>query len=107
MTVREIWVARQHIKVTGVGYEPNGDFTPSPEGQPFEDDWRELLLAAFSCNNARLNPPSLEHPQWTSLGDQTEAAMKVAAMKAQFGEGSLELAYPRVHEIPLMPAVNA
>ena len=100
MTVREIWVARQHIKVTGVGYEPNGDFTPSPEGQPFEDDWRELLLAAFSCNNARLNPPSLEHPQWTSLGDQTEAAMKVAAMKARIGEGSLELAYPRVHEIP-------
>jgi magnesium-transporting ATPase (P-type) len=100
MTVRELWVARRRIKVTGVGYEPKGDFSPSPSGQPYEDDWKQLLLAAFSCNNARLNPPSLEHPQWTSLGDQTEAAMKVAAMKAHMGDGSPELAYPRVHEIP-------
>ncbi len=56
--------------------------------------------AALSCNNARVNPPSLEHPQWTSLGDQTEAAMKVAALKANVGEESLKLEYPRVHEIP-------
>ena len=100
MTVRELWVAHRHIKVSGLGYEPIGDFSPSPAGKSYEEDWRQLLLAAFSCNNARLNPPSLEHPQWTSLGDQTEAAMKVAAMKAQFGEETSEIANPRVHEIP-------
>jgi magnesium-transporting ATPase (P-type) len=100
MTVREIWVARHQIKVSGVGYEPKGGFSPSPVGQPYEEDWIQLLCAALSCNNARVNPPSLERPQWTSLGDQTEAAMKVAAMKALLGEESLKYEYPRVHEIP-------
>ena len=75
-------------------------FSPSPVGQPFAADWMELLSAALCCNNARINPPSLEHPQWTSLGDQTEAAMKVAAMKATLSEDALRLQYPRVHEIP-------
>jgi magnesium-transporting ATPase (P-type) len=100
MTVRELWVARQRIKVSGSGYEPKGSFSPSPLGRPFESDWMQLLDAALSCNNARVNPPSLEHPQWTSLGDQTEAALKVAALKANVGEESLKLEYPRVHEIP-------
>ena len=100
MTVREIWVARQRIKVSGVGYEPQGTFSPRPEGQPFEQDWNQLLRAALFCNNSRLNPPSMEHPQWTSLGDQTEAAMKVVAVKAHLGEDTLRLECPRVHEIP-------
>ncbi len=100
MTVREVWVARQRIKVSGVGYEPKGGFSPSPVGQPFENDWMQLLHAAISCNNARINPPSLEHPQWTSLGDQTEAAMKVATLKSNINEEALKLEYPRVHEIP-------
>lgn len=100
MTVREIWVAGRQIKVSGAGYEPIGGFSPSPVGKPFEGDWKQLLHAALACNNARLNPPSVEHPQWTSLGDQTEAAMKVAALKAGLGEESLRLEYPRIHEIP-------
>ncbi len=90
MTVREIWVARQRSRFPASGYEPKGGFSPSPVGQPFEEDWMQLLRAALSCNNARINPPSLEHPQWTSLGDQTEAAMKVAALKATYRRGSAE-----------------
>ncbi len=100
MTVREIWVARRQIRVSGVGYEPIGGFSPSLVGQPVEEDLMQLLRAALSCNNARVNPPSQEHPQWTSLGDQTEAAMKVAALKAHLVEDSLSLEFPRVHEIP-------
>ena len=100
MTVREIWVARQKIRVSGLGYEPKGGFSPSPLGRPIEGDWTQLMRAALCCNNARVNSPSPEHPQWTSLGDQTEAAMKVAALKANLGEESLDREYPRVHEIP-------
>jgi P-type Ca2+ transporter type 2C len=100
MTVRETWVARQRIKVTGVGYEPKGEFIPSPIGKPFENDLMALLDAATCCNNARINPPSPEHPTWTNLGDQTEAAMKVAALKSDLNEAALEIIYPRVHEIP-------
>jgi len=100
MTVRDIWVARKRIKVTGVGYEPQGDFVPEPAGKAWEQDLLCLLEAAASCNNARVNPPSLEHPTWTSLGDQTEAALKVAAMKADITDEALRRILPRLHEIP-------
>jgi magnesium-transporting ATPase (P-type) len=100
MTVREAWVSHQRIKVTGVGYEPRGEFIPSPIGQPFENDFRALMDAATCCNNARVIPPSLEHPMWTNLGDQTEAALKVTALKYDVNENALEAVYPRVHEIP-------
>lgn len=100
MTVREIWTSRKKIKVTGIGYEPKGKFKPEPGGQPWEETLLSLLEAANCCNNARLNPPSAEHPTWSSLGDQTEAAMKVVALKANLNEKELNLVYPRVHEIP-------
>jgi Ca2+-transporting ATPase len=100
MTVRDIYMARKRIKVTGVGYEPQGNFIPEPEGKAWEQDLLCLLEAAACCNNARVNPPSLDHPTWTSLGDQTEAAMKVAAMKAEITDDALRLIIPRVHEIP-------
>lgn len=100
MTVREIWVSRRKIKVSGVGYAPKGKFSPDPNGHPWGETMLALLEAADCCNNARIKPPSAEHPTWTSLGDQTEAAMKVAALKAKLNEKELGLVYPRVHEIP-------
>ena len=100
MTVREVWVARQKLQVSGAGYDPIGQYQPNPSGTPFEQDLDALLEAAMSCNNARINPPSPEHPTWTSLGDQTEAALKVAAMKADIEEDSVNALYPRTHELP-------
>jgi Ca2+-transporting ATPase len=100
MTVREIWIARQKLKVTGVGYEPKGHFIPSPDNAPYREDLKDLLEAAMSCNNARINPPGLEHATWTALGDQTEAALKVAAMKHHVDEDVNSVLFPRIHEIP-------
>ncbi len=100
MTVRDIWTAQNYIKVSGVGYEPLGNFSPDPNGKSWEKDFLWLMQAAACCNNARVNPPSIEHPTWTSLGDQTEAAMKVAAMKADVKEDEMNLLFPRIHEIP-------
>jgi Ca2+-transporting ATPase len=100
MTVRDIWVAHRRVKVTGVGYEPEGKFSPDPLGQVWEKDLLSLLEIAACCNNARINPPSMEHPGWTSLGDQTEAALKVAAMKAGISEEAVNRILPRIHEIP-------
>src|SRR6266498_424806 len=100
MTVRDIWVAGHRIKVTGVGYEPVGDFLPDPTGQSWEKDLLNLLEVASCCNNARVNPPSMEHPGWTSLGDQTEAALKVTAMKEGITEEAVNRILPRIHEIP-------
>ena len=100
MTVRDLWVGGKRIKITGVGYEPEGDFSPDPKGQIWEKDLLQLLEVAACCNNARINRPSLEHPGWTSLGDQTEAALKVAAMKAGILEEAVKRILPRVHELP-------
>ncbi len=100
MTVREIWVGRQCLDVSGVGYEPKGFFTPDPVETGYEADLDILLSAAMLCNNSRLNPPTPERPQWTSLGDQTEAALRVAALKGGMDEQELNTRLPRVHELP-------
>lgn len=100
MTVRHLWVSGQRVQVTGVGYEPEGTFSPDAKGQVWECDFIKLLEAACSCNNARINTPTKEHPTWTSLGDQTEAALKVAAMKAGISEEEVNRILPRIHELP-------
>jgi magnesium-transporting ATPase (P-type) len=100
MTVREVWVAHHRLKVSGVGYEPRGQFTPAPFQSEFKDDFEVLMNAALLCNNSRLNPPTADRPQWTSLGDQTEAALRVLALKAGLSEQAVAQEYPRIHELP-------
>ncbi len=100
MTVREVWVGGRKYQVTGVGYEPKGQYLPVSSNPGEGDDLIALLEAAMACNNSRVNPPTPESPSWTSLGDQTEAAMKVAAMKLNLDEDVIGMLYPRIHEIP-------
>ena len=100
MTVREVWVGGRRLSVSGIGYDPKGSFSPSPSGLPLAGDLTMLLTAAALCNNSRLNPPTPEHPLWTTLGDQTEAALRVAALKGGIEDRALAAAYPRIHELP-------
>ncbi len=100
MTVREVWVAGKRLQVSGAGYEPTGQYSPSPAKSPLEKDLVALLKAGLCCNNSRLNPPDQDHPTWTSLGDNTEAALKVAALKYNLDEEIVNMLLPRVHEIP-------
>src|SRR5512136_431205 len=100
MTVREVWVAQQRLSVSGVGYEPKGVFIPLPFGLPHEADLNLLLIGALLCNNARLNPPTPDRPHWTCLGDQTEAALRVLAIKGGTNEQVVTFEYPRIHELP-------
>ena len=100
LTVREMWVSGQQLHVSGVGYDPVGTFTSERNGTYSQDDLRALLTASALCNNARLIPPTLTRPYWTSLGDQTEAALKVLSLKGGLDETVLSAEYPRVHELP-------
>lgn len=100
MTVRQVWVGGKPLVVTGSGYEPVGEFVPSPGTEAAEKDLSALLSAAMLCNNSRLNPPTPEHPNWTVLGDQTEAALRVVAIKNGLEEETLTHSLPRIHEIP-------
>lgn len=100
MTVRNVWAGKQELSVSGAGYEPKGKYKPDPKGKPFERDLKALLTAASLCNNARLNPPTAEKPGWSGLGDQTEVALRVAALKGHINEPEMMAVYPRIHELP-------
>jgi len=102
MTVRDIWVAGQHLEVSGGGYAPSGEV--HDDGSPLGDKQRAaleiLVRAAAMCNNARLIDPAAPDEAWTILGDPTEAALLVAAKKAGFDyEAELDRTR-RVFELP-------
>jgi Ca2+-transporting ATPase len=100
MTVREIWQAGKVYSISGAGYEPAGKIMPTPTSASIQDDLTALLVAAVLCNNSRLVPPSAEHRRWTSLGDGTEAALRVAAIKGGIDEKEILTSLPRIHELP-------
>jgi Ca2+-transporting ATPase len=100
MTVREAWVAGRKLTVSGVGYEPTGEFHPSSPGETVSPaDVRELVLGAVLCNNAKLVPPQ-EERGWTILGDPTEAALLVAGAKGGLTHSDAVKEYPRLRELP-------
>ncbi|WP_414526371.1 cation-translocating P-type ATPase [Nodularia chucula] len=97
MTVRQLWIPNTLINVTGVGYEPKGEVEiPSPE---YESQVQLMLAGAALCSNARLNHP-LNSNQWQEVGDPTEAALLVAAIKAGLKLEELQQQAPRIREIP-------
>lgn len=101
MTVRELWVSGQRLAVSGIGYTPTGEI-----GQPVamtaacQADLRAMLLSAALCNNARLLPPNHTTAQWTVLGDPTEAALRVVALKGDVDGATAEQTQPRLRELP-------
>ncbi|MBN1289777.1 MAG: cation-transporting P-type ATPase [Actinobacteria bacterium] len=102
MTVREIHVAGRNVEVTGVGYEPTGEFLI--DGKPVDARESECLLKllriASLCNNSKLVAPGGKDDSWTILGDPTEASLMVSASKLEF-DYEKELALrPRHYEIP-------
>jgi Ca2+-transporting ATPase len=99
MTVRRIYNSGKIVEVTGVGYEPKGEFYGSSDSSnPKEDKDLSLLLTIGAlCNNANLE---YENGVWRILGDPTEGALIAAAAKAGLEKAELEKIYPRVAEIP-------
>jgi sodium/potassium-transporting ATPase subunit alpha len=84
MMVTEVAVEGRVIHVSGVGYQPRGDFTVdgnvlSLEGISHWTTLRRLLECAFICNNARLEKSQAEY---RVIGDPTEGALVCLAEKA-------------------------
>jgi magnesium-transporting ATPase (P-type) len=100
MTVRGLWLLSRGLTVTGAGYRPEGRITEGGEPVPAEGDLRLLLIAGGLCNNSRVIPPDTNSPHWTVLGDRTEAAMKVAALKAEIDLDAEVRNTPRLRELP-------
>ena len=103
MTVREIVTASQITRVSGAGYSPHGEFFRvndlntsnnsdlSSHGKPAAEtrivaqedpELLPLLTASARCNNATIHKKEDEGDGWQVIGDPTEAALLVVAMKA-------------------------
>ena len=104
MTVVQGWTAGKRFKVTGEGYNPTGQFLleDRPFDAPADADAKLLLQGALLCNDAMLERKDEvgETPSWRIIGDPTEGAMAVVAMKAGLQRAELDKAMPRVQEIP-------
>lgn len=88
MTVREILAGSDRYDVTGAGYAPHGQFVKHSDGQAGppvsptqEPGLLQLLTTASLCNNATVSPRG-DGENWQVIGDPTEGALIVAAMKA-------------------------
>jgi Ca2+-transporting ATPase len=99
MTVRQIYVSGNLVEVTGVGYEPKGEFRIDGEDIILGRDEKLLLKIGTLCNNAQLRKKENENT-WEIFGDPTEGALIVTATKAGLGRGELEEKYPRIREVP-------
>jgi len=99
MTVRNIYVNEQSIKVTGIGYVPQGEFQINDKKIEPHKDLEELLKIAVLCNDSALNQDS-QTGKWTVKGDPTEGALIVAAEKANIQKQTIDKEQPRVNEIP-------
>jgi Ca2+-transporting ATPase len=104
MTVVQGWTGDKNLRITGEGYNPNGQLLV--DGKPTDPrtdaDVALLLHGALLCNDAKLEEESDTEGtrSWRMVGDPTEGALVVAAAKGGYGRGDMEMALPRVQEIP-------
>jgi Ca2+-transporting ATPase len=99
MTVRQIYVDGKLVEVTGVGYEPKGEFRIGEDAVKPEGSLELVLRIGALCNNASLREND-KNNTWEIFGDPTEGALVVAAAKAGLEKEALEKSFPRVGEIP-------
>jgi magnesium-transporting ATPase (P-type) len=100
MTTVQVILRDSSFEVTGVGYEPVGDFfKDSSPVDPLETkELKNLIRAAALCNDASLKQKS--DNSWKIIGDPTEGALLVLAQKAGFSLAELHSDWPRIDQIP-------
>src|SRR3972149_2650110 len=98
MTVRRIYTGNEIINVTGVGYEPKGEFHTEGDNDFFKKEFlSHVLQASILCNDAEL---FIDGDKWRVKGDPTEGALIVASAKADFQRDDIRKQYPRISEVP-------
>lgn len=112
MTVQEVLAGENRYRVTGGGYRPQGQFVKRPlaaaqAGEPDQSaapidprqdrDLVQAMQIAAWCNTAHVVPAG-EGDAWRIIGDPTEGALAVAALKAGIGPPGSEQQV--LYEIP-------
>ncbi|MEY3750823.1 MAG: hypothetical protein RLZZ186_1242 [Cyanobacteriota bacterium] len=103
--VQELRVGTERVSVSGQGYDPSGRMTASAIEAPAGASAgsaagaRTLLLqAGVLCSDAEHK--QLADGNWDILGDPTEGALSVVALKAGIDDFELRSHYRRAAEIP-------
>ncbi|MCE2736636.1 MAG: HAD-IC family P-type ATPase [Ilumatobacteraceae bacterium] len=95
MTARELVFMETSHKVSGEGYSPEGRIVPEKGDDPI------VLISALMpmalCNDAVVNN---NNGEWELVGDPTEGALTVLAMKGGIDPADLQASRPRIAEIP-------
>jgi Ca2+-transporting ATPase len=99
MTVQRIFVNDAGLKVTGIGYNPEGEFQVEDKKVPASEELKQLLKVASLCNDSTLEKDT-QTEKWIIKGDPTEGSLIVAAAKADLWKQDLEQQEPRIAEIP-------
>jgi Ca2+-transporting ATPase len=103
MTVQQIKAGPNRMRVTGIGYEPEGRFEMDGESVDVVNDPDASLALKIGalCNDARLVRKEKDDvDSWEIRGDPTEGALIVAAAKAGFHKETLEAEFHRIDELP-------
>jgi Ca2+-transporting ATPase len=102
MTVKKIFLQNRVVEVSGVGFAPVGQFFS--EGKLLEvgeiPDLERILEISALANTAKIERPSGKNKSWGVIGDPTDGALLVAALKYGFDSHVLLQQKPIVHLIP-------
>ena len=99
MVVQNTYTNHRAFKVTGDGYEPNGEFQidgTKVNSQEYPE-LQALLVACALCNDSNLQQ---DQGQWIIIGDPTEGALLSLAGKAGVERDRWMTHLPRVAEFP-------
>jgi len=99
MTLRQVYLSGRTIEITGAGYRPEGEFLENGQKLDPQNDEGFLLALRISalCNDSTLKSDGDKHQL---LGDPTEGALLVAALKAGLNQKALQVEQPRLAEMP-------
>ena len=99
MTVQAVYTGGRFYRVSGIGYEPAGEFSHDGASVPPQNTPALLrtLECGVLCNGAEL---SKAHDGWRITGDPTEGALLTLAAKAGLTKARLEQDAVFIEEIP-------
>ena len=102
MTVEKLWVEDRVVEVSGVGYSPEGNFTLNGNALKVQEsgEVETLLEIASLCNGSKVDPPSDRNAVWSVIGDPTDGALIVAALKYGINVRNRLAEKPVIHIMP-------
>ncbi len=104
MTVTRLWVDGRMFEITGSGYNPAGEYLLDGKKVNLADYPAALtaIWLGILNNDAQLESTGANDSRQTYrvVGDPTEGALLVAAVKAGIAPGDVRSAYPRESEVP-------